>query len=314
EIAPALNLAVCWEALKLEVLVKTVTIFVDVTMGNQQVTFNILSILGNLNDCAPELSIYNVNKMSFLCFGSYLAGLIEGDGTIVVPKQERSSKGVLNYPSVQIVFQLKDFPLCQYVQKLIGHGSIHKKKQSARYILTINNLEGLITLVKLIDGKIYGPKYNQLILLIDYLNSKKPHLNLNILPLGLCPMPLNTNNWLAGFIEADGSFQVRTSLRSKYPRLSLSFELTQNQVTHYGFSTLPIMTLIAELIGTSVKELRKDTKYPQYRVRTTSLRTNLNIQRYLDKYSLMGTKYLDYKDWCIVLGYFKEGTHMANLE
>lgn len=153
EIAPALNLAVCWEALKLEVLVKTVTIFVDVTMGNQQVTFNILSILGNLNDCAPELSIYNVNKMSFLCFGSYLAGLIEGDGTIVVPKQERSSKGVLNYPSVQIVFQLKDFPLCQYVQKLIGHGSIHKKKQSARYILTINNLEGLITLVKLIDGK-----------------------------------------------------------------------------------------------------------------------------------------------------------------
>lgn len=32
-----------------------------------------------------------------LPFASYLTGLIEGDGTIVVPKTERSLKGVLNY-------------------------------------------------------------------------------------------------------------------------------------------------------------------------------------------------------------------------
>lgn len=310
KIVPALNLAVCWEVLKLEVLVNTVKIFVDVTMGNQQVTFNIFTILGNLNDCAPELFIYTIK--SSLCFGSYLAGLIEGDGTIIVPKEERSSKGILNYPSVQIVFQLKDFPLCQYVQKLIGHGSIHKKKQSARYILTINNLQGIITIVNLINGKIYGPKYHQLILLINYINNKQT--NLNILPLGLCSMPLTINSWLAGFIEADGSFQVRTSLSSKYPRLSLSFELSQSQITHYGYCTLSIMTLIAKFIGTSVKEIRNDTKNPQYRVRTTSLKTNLNIQRYLNKYSLLGTKYLDYKDWCIILNYFKEGTHMNNLD
>lgn len=58
---------------------------------------------------------------------------------LVVPKKERSDKGKLNYPSVQIVFQLKDFPLCQVIQKLIGHGSISKKKNSAVYIYTINN-------------------------------------------------------------------------------------------------------------------------------------------------------------------------------
>lgn len=170
-IVPAINLAVCWEPLKLEVLVETVKIFADVTMGNQQVTFDGLNHLGNLNDCAPELSIYkeSLNRL----FGSYLAGLIEGDGTIVVPKEERSAKGVLNYPSVQIVFQLKDFPLCQFVQKSIRHGSIHKKKQSARYILYINNIDGLITLVNLINGQMRGPKYNQLVLLIEFLNKKK---------------------------------------------------------------------------------------------------------------------------------------------
>ena len=37
-----------------------------------------------------------------LPFSSYLAGLIEGDGTIVVPKTERSLKGVLNYACIQI--------------------------------------------------------------------------------------------------------------------------------------------------------------------------------------------------------------------
>lgn len=35
-----------------------------------------------------------------LPFAFYLTGLIEGDGTIVVPNTERSAKGRLNYPSV----------------------------------------------------------------------------------------------------------------------------------------------------------------------------------------------------------------------
>lgn len=58
KIVPALNLAVCWEPLKLEVLFNIVVkIFRDVTMGNQQVTFDNITFLGNLNDCTPELSI-----------------------------------------------------------------------------------------------------------------------------------------------------------------------------------------------------------------------------------------------------------------
>lgn len=49
-------------------------------------------------------------------------------GTIHVPKTERSDKGNLNYPSIQIVFHLKDLPLALLIQKEIGHGSIHRKK------------------------------------------------------------------------------------------------------------------------------------------------------------------------------------------
>lgn len=53
----------------------------------------------------------NYKDLSNLKFSSYLAGLIEGDGMIVVPKTERSAKGKTNYPSIQIVFHLKDLPL-----------------------------------------------------------------------------------------------------------------------------------------------------------------------------------------------------------
>lgn len=295
---PALNLAVFWEILSIK--------------ENQQVTSESYYFLWNLNDCAPELSISFMNLITPTYLSSYLAGLIEGDGTIVVPKQERSNKGKLNYPSVQIVFQLKDFPLCQVIQKLIGHGSISKKKNSAVYILTINNLEGLIAICQQINGKMRGPKYSQLVLLIEYLNKKKPHLNLE--PLGFSITPLDNDSWLTGFIEADCSFQVRTSLSSKYPRISLSFELVQSRITHYGSSMFDLMNQIAIFLGVNVNEIRSERKNPQYRLRTSSLKTNQAIRNYLYKYPLRGTKYMDFKDWCKVLSYFEQGNHMVNKE
>lgn len=305
-LAPAINLAVCWK-------LSSVLYIISLTeLDNQQVTYNWFYFIWNLNDCAPELSIFKFSSILPLYFGSYLSGLIEGDGTIFVPNKKRSDKGKLNYPSVQIVFQHKDFPLCQWIQKLIGHGSISKKKQSSVYILTINNFVGLNVLCHLINGKMRGPKYHQLILLIDYLNNKFSEINIK--PIGVSNIPLKDDSWLAGFIEADGSFQVRASLNSKYPRVSISFELVQSRVTKYGYSMFDLINQISIFLGINVNEIRSDHKYPQYRIRTSSLKTNLKVKNYLLKYSLRGTKYLDFQDWCKILFYFEQGIHMENLK
>lgn len=327
-IVPALNLAVCWELFYS---------YIILLGDNQQVTCMSFMPIGNLNDCAPEqfianLSLFlNLNKKeralskirikssikAIFPLGSYLAGLIEGDGTIVVPKTDRSPKGKLNYPSIQIVFQLKDFPLCQAIQKELNNGSISKKKQSAAYILTLNSNEGLIKLCKLINGKIRGPKYFQFSLLVKYLNNKNPDLKL--IPGKLDLSSLKTNSWLAGFIEADGSFQVRTSLDSKVTsdlkisRLQLSFELSQARVTRYGYSTSELMKSIAQFLTVNVNEIRSDRKHPQYRIRTSTLNTNLILCNYLDQFNLQGTKYLDYQDWRSILHYFEEATHYQNI-
>jgi hypothetical protein len=180
------------------------------------------------------------------------------------------------------------------IQKLIGYGTISKKKKSAAYILTINKFEGLIALCHLINGKMRGPKYYQLVLLISYLNNKFPDINLQ--PLGFSSTPLNEDSWLTGFIEADGSFQVRNSINTKVPRISLSFELVQSRITHYGYNMFDLMNKIAVFLGVNLNEIRSERKNPQYRIRTSSIKTNVTLREYLSNYPLRSTKYLDYQD------------------
>lgn len=169
-IVPALNLAICWKLSSLT-----------------QSAGNLLSLdfAGILRDYTPEFICCNMlalnsgttvkNNYDFLSklensnsnFAKYLSGLIEGDGTIHVPKTERSNKGILNYPSIQIVFHLKDLPLALIIQKELGHGSISKKKGLNAYIYTINNYEGVILVVSLLNGNMKTNKIYSLYKLID---------------------------------------------------------------------------------------------------------------------------------------------------
>jgi LAGLIDADG endonuclease len=57
----------------------------------------------------------------------YIAGIIEGDGSIKVPKEKRSKEGQLLYPSITIIFASKDLPLAELLASLLG-GTINKTK------------------------------------------------------------------------------------------------------------------------------------------------------------------------------------------
>ena len=45
---------------------------------------------------------------------AYIAGLVEGYGSIKIPSSVRSDKGKILYPSVTIVFVEKDLPLANF--------------------------------------------------------------------------------------------------------------------------------------------------------------------------------------------------------
>lgn len=304
KIVPTINLAICWK-----LFIKYNFIFKD----NQQVTIYNIYYDGHLNDCTPELFLSNINNLtSFILFSHYLAGLIEGDGTIIVPKHERSPKGKLYYPSIQIVFSKQNYLLCKYIQEKIGHGSISFKQDKKVYILTFNSFSSIITISNIINGKMRGPKIHQFNKLINYINYKSNIQKIKTISPDISP--LDSNPWLTGFIEADGSFQIRTTISSKYPRIAISFEITQSKITKYNYNTYYIMYIIAEFLESKVEKIRCNTNYPQYRVRTKSINTNDNIVKYLTKYPLKGTKYLDFKDWYKVFLLFKEKTHIKNIE
>ena len=241
-----------------------------------------------------------------LPFSYYLTGLIEGDGSIIVPKTERSAKGILNYASVQITFHLKDLPLALLIQKALSEGSIARKKGVNAYVLTINSYKGLILIVSILNGNMRTPKIQSLYKLIEWLNNSK---NTNFVKKPLNNSPLACNAWLSGFLEADGSFQVRTTLSGKYPRSECKLEISQRQTDHNGNSNLQFLEKIAEFFLTKVKSIRQDRPNPEYRVRTTSLQANIILCQYLDNYPLFGTKYLDAKDWMKVVSMFEKGEH-----
>ena len=307
-IAPALNSANCWELLNYK-LTQSAGNLID------------LNLLRIFRDYTPEFffclnSSFQISSLPFIKFSknktnfsNYLAGLIEGAGTIVVPKTERSNKGKINYPSIQIAFNLKDLPLALLIQQNLGQGSLIRKKGVNAYILTINNLEGMILIVNLINGKLRTPKIHSFWNLIDWLNNK--NIKLNIIKKSLNNNSLLDNSWLSGFIEADGHFSVRNTIKNgnTKAKVECKFELSQRQNDHRGNNNLFFLEEIAKILITSVKSIRMNTLQPQYRIRTTSLIGNIALENYLTAYPLFGSKYLDCIDWLKVLNLFKNGEH-----
>jgi LAGLIDADG DNA endonuclease family protein len=94
-------------------------------------------------------------------FGSYLAGLIEGDGTIYIPKDNK------NNSTITIVFNSKDLPLALLIQSTLNFGTIHKVKGKNAYVFVIGDILGLIIMVMLLNGHMRTHKINKLYELID---------------------------------------------------------------------------------------------------------------------------------------------------
>ena len=258
---------------------------------------------------------YNFNKN----FCTYLAGLIEGDGSIIVPKEERSKKDKKNYPSVQICFHLKDLPLALTVQKELNCGSLNRKKGVNAYIYTINSIEGLTLLSSCIYRYMRTPKIYDLWKLIDWLNNqKKENNNFHITirketkeqlttRVGYDESPLLENAWLSGFIEAYAHFSVRATLSSY--KIECRMEIVQSTIDHNNRSKKDFLEKIAYITHSTVKTIRQTKPKKEFRVRTTNIKGNLVCKQYLQKYPLFGSKFLDFQDWCIVLQFFEKNLH-----
>jgi|SRR3954468_21951593 hypothetical protein len=117
--------------------------------------------------CSYKNETNNVSNIRMSRLSHYLAGLIEADGTIITPKSERSPKGRLYYPSIQILFDSRDMSLALMIQSTLGHGSLSKRKGANAYVLTFNSKDSILLIVSLINGNMRTPKIKALHDLID---------------------------------------------------------------------------------------------------------------------------------------------------
>lgn len=258
-------------------------------------------------------------RVSLSQFSYYLAGFIEGDGTIIVPTSKTSLSGKSLHPIIKLVFTLNDLPFAQNLQNLIGHGNIYKGSGNY-YIYQIQNIEGLIRIANLINGKMRTPKVEALHRLIQWLNN---YANTSISPLPLDSSSLLYNSWLSGLTDADGYFQIAlqkavdgtVSNVKIYYRLELA-KLYGKITTSGTNSYFDIMKNISEILKTPLRERDRVTNFgpsSTYFLTTSNLESNELVMNYFNYHSMYSSKFLDFQDWATILN-FKLENKSSNLK
>jgi len=251
-----------------------------------------------LNKSLVKSMVRNFHTGTDNQLGYYIAGLIEGDGSIILRKGEREKIS----PKIVFTFGKNELPMFERLVKILNTGVIYKEKRGVcRYSIT--NADAVINLINMVNGKFRTPKIQALHKAIDNLNMWR---NANIVKLPLDSSSLDSNAWLAGFIDTDGHFSIK--LTGSYGsdasvargRVQCVFSLNQSELNRVtGESNVPFMTELAKFFQVNINYKVENYalfKEPAKKVLffAQSDKKHYIITSYLTKFPLMSSKYLNY--------------------
>uniref|UniRef100_UPI002236FCAD LAGLIDADG endonuclease n=1 Tax=Ramaria rubella TaxID=113071 RepID=UPI002236FCAD len=256
--------------------------------------------------------------------GPYLAGLIEGDGTLSVHDTNSTAKKYS--PMIIVVFKKADFPLAKYLRNLTNCGNVLIKPNRGYVLWQIQDLVGVFTIVNIINGYMRTPKIEGLHRTIKWLNdyinnnqeSKLPSTKKILSQIKILKFnPLDTslienNSWLSGFTDADGNFSINIHKRSNknltrvqlYYRLEIRINYHRLDLDGLSPSFFPIMSKIARYLGVNIysrSRTLKDKVFFSFTVVSHNKNSFLKVTNYFNKYPLLSSKFLDYRSWIYVL-------------
>ena len=134
-------------------------------------------------------------------FCEWLAGLIDGDGCLLVSKK--------GYTSLEITMGLEDLPCLRYVQNKLG-GSIKMRSGAKAYRYRLHNKQSMVTLIHCINGYIRHTSR------LQQLHRVCQELSISV----IYPKLLNKDSsWFAGFFDAEGT--ITLSMKNNNPQLSI---------------------------------------------------------------------------------------------
>jgi LAGLIDADG endonuclease len=144
----------------------------------------------------PRVTSYSRPFPLYDIFGSWLAGLIDGDGSLLLSNN--------NVVSVEITLDAKDIQCLHKIKTTLGFGSIIKRTGVNAFRYRIYKKEHVVTLLHLINGYLLTVgKQAQLAKLCSFFN---------IIPFfpdyPTSLLIIKNSSWLAGFFDAEGHFTV----------------------------------------------------------------------------------------------------------
>lgn len=232
--------------------------------------------------------------VSNINFGSYLAGLWEGDGHLSMPRPKDRYN-----PRWCITFHSRDVALAEVLKRKLGGFIRHKVKNNA-CVLVVSTVPGLKAVLKTTHGQYRSPKLRSVNRLITWLNT---HHNANLPYETELKTSLRTNAWLAGFIDADGSFGVRFTRQtaSQKCRISCRFRLEQRMVDPVSSESYQALMLsLTQMLDVNLKKRKQNTGRSYFLVESSSIQSNTKLVSYLNHYNLFSSKKHNYDLWCRV--------------
>lgn len=237
--------------------------------------------------------------------GYYLAGLLEGDGTIYIPSLDVTTLNRILNPRIVFTSHINDINMYIKIQEALGGiGRFQKSGDNVlRYI--IGNTRGLNLFIHVIHNKLRTPKNKTFNQLINFLNLK---YNWEIPESKLDNTSFLSNSWLAGFTEANGHFRVKiinfkpklkgARLRSTSESINIKYVIAQRYYDEKtSLSMLDIMEKLAKDLNTNIYTYINSNNYSILTISIVSIDKLKLIVDYFTKHHLLGIKNKNYQNW-----------------
>jgi LAGLIDADG endonuclease len=293
-IMPLQNLAICWKICYLILNIK------DKWQSARHYYYFNNNVSRDFTQELSSLSKHNNNQL-----GYYLAGLIEADGSIIVPQKDSK-----NTPTISISFNIIDKPLAICIKDRLGYGSLEEIIENNAVKFIIRGKYNILNIVSLINGKFRTPKIEKFHSLISYINSMWLNSEEKLIPLGLDTSSFDKNSWLAGFSDGDANININITWPEKskngYGQIRLTFELVQSRIQDehlekYKDFMSNLSIYLKSKLGTHyISRYDRMGKQKAWRARIVNKEGATVLINYFNKFPMFSSKYLNYRDWQIV--------------
>lgn len=166
---------------------------------------------------------------------------------------------------------------------MIGYGHVRKVTNKNAYLYIISNKDGMTRAINLINGKLrVRNKFNQV--RTNILVHTKYQTPENI------EFEMNTsrdfnNHWIAGFSDADASFQIKILDRDNRPRPEIRLNF---QIAHEDND---LLVVIKDIFGGNIGYRKSQDRYYYG---STSFGSAKKVIKYFDTYHLQSSKHINY--------------------